>query len=145
MKKTALGLVLATFAGAAAAGDLAEPRYYESNDYSAQVFYRVDFGGERGYDQSLGLRLDNERAHAAGAPAMFQARFGAMGLDKLAVNGVDLRGAMVSSGQSGGGMFANLSIGQWIAIGYTALLFGVVATDALDEDEESSGTGTGGT
>jgi hypothetical protein len=141
MKKTALGLVLATFAGAAAAGDLAEPRNYESNDYSAQVFYRVDFGGERGYGQSLGLRFDNERAHAAGAPAMFQARFGEQGLDKLAVNGVDLRGAMLASNQSGGGMFANLSVGQWIAIGYTALLFGVVATDALDEDAASTGTG----
>ena len=85
MKRIALGLALATFAGAAAAGDLSEPRYYESNDYSAQVFYRVDFGGVRGHAQSVGLRLDSVRAEAAGAPSLLHVSFGQAGLDRLAV------------------------------------------------------------
>ena len=141
MKKTVLGLVLATFAGAAAAGDLAEPRYYESNDYSAQVFYRVEFGGTRGHAQSVGLRFDSVRAEAAGAPSLLQVRFGEQGLDRLAVNGLDLRGAMLASGQSGGGFFSSLNVAQWVAIGWTVALVTVSATGALDEDDPS---GTGG-
>lgn len=141
MKKMALGLVLATFAGAAAAGDLTEMRQYDAGDYSAQVYYRVDFGGVRGHDQSLGLRFDNERATAAGAPALFQARFGAQGLDRLAVSGVDLRGAMLSSNQSGGGFFSAMTPAQWIALGFTGLVFVAVAADASDSDGGSGGTG----
>jgi hypothetical protein len=144
MKRTALGLVLATFAGAAAAGDLSEPRYYESNDYSAQVFYRVDFGGDRGQAQSVGLRFDSVRAEAAGAPSLLQVRYGAQGLDKLAVNGLDLRGALVSSSQNGGGFFSSLTGAQWAALGFTVLVFGSVAADASD-DTEVNVSGTGGT
>jgi hypothetical protein len=144
--KAAMGLVLATFAGAAAAGDLSEPRYHESSDYSAQVYYRVDFGGVRGQAQSLGLRFDGVRAQAAGAPALFQASFSGHGLDRLAVNGVDLRGAMLSSGQkAGGGFFGSLSAAQWIALGFTVLVFGSVAAHATEgTDAPVSGTGTGG-
>src|SRR5690242_9755224 len=139
MKRTMLGLALAMFAGAAAAGDLSEPRYYESNDYSAQVFYRVEFGGTRGHAQSVGLRFDSVKAEAAGAPSLLQVRFGEQGLDRLAVSGVDLRGAMLASGQSEGGFMSQLGLSQWIALGWTAALLTVAATDALDDD--TSGTG----
>ena len=146
MKKTALGLALATFAGAAAAGDLSEPRYYESNDYSAQVYYRVDFGGDRGQAQSLGLRFDSVRAQAAGAPSLFAARFNGQGLDRLAVSGMDLRGAMLSSNQSEGGFFSSLTGTQWLALGFTAVVFGAVAADATEDstDVVDIGTGSGG-
>ena len=142
MKKTALGLVLAMFAGAAAAGDLSEQRY-DSNDYSAKVYYRVDFGGASGpATQSVGLRFDNERAHAAGAPAMLQARFGAQGLNTLALNGVDLRGAYLAANQAeGGGFFANLTVAQWVALGFTAVVLGVAVSEAVSDDEPST-TGT---
>ena len=138
MKKTALGLVLAMFAGAAAAGDLSQQRY-ESNDYSAQVYYRVDFGGSSGpAAQSVGLRFDNERAHAAGAPAVLAARFGAQGLNTLAVNGVDLRGAYLAANQAeGGGFFSNLTVAQWVALGFTGLVLGVAVSEAVSDDEPS--------
>jgi len=143
MKISALGLILATFAGAASAGDPAELRNYESNDYSARVYYRVDFGGNQREAQSVGLRFDNERAAARGAPALFQARIGEQGLDKLAVNGVDLRGAMLSSNQAaGGGFFSSLTAAQWIALGFTTVVFATVAYDAADDDP--TGTGSSG-
>jgi len=142
MKKTALGLVLATFAGAAAAGDLSEQRYYDSNDYSAQVYYRVDFGGSSGpAAQSVGLRFDNVRAQASGAPAMLQARFGAEGLNTLAVSGVDLRGAWIAANQSeGGGFFGNLSVAQWAALGFTGALVIFIASETV-ENNDSEFTG----
>ena len=142
-------LVLLGVAGTAAAGDLAEPRTYEADDYSAQVYYRLDFGGDRPNAQSVGLRFDNHRAAAAGAPALLAARFGAQGLDQLALNGVDLRGAMLSSNaKEGGGFFSSLSVGQWVAIGFSVIVFGSVASDAVDGSETDAnvgGTGTGGT
>lgn len=141
MKKIALGLVLATFAGAAAAGDLSEPRYYESNDYSAQVFYRVDFGGVRGHAQSVGLRLDSVRAEAAGAPSLLHVSFGQSGLDRLAVNGLDLRGVALAAGQSEGGFFASLTGAQWAALGFTVFVFANVAADASDDTTDVPGTG----
>ena len=138
---TAVAILLATFAGTASAGDLAEPRYYESNDYSAQVYYRLDFGGTAARAQSLGLRFDRVNAQAAGAPALFQASLGSQGLERVALNGFDLRGAMLASGQSEGGFFASLTTGQWIALGFTAVVFGTVAMDATDSDESSGGSG----
>jgi hypothetical protein len=141
-------IVLLGFAGTAAAGDLAEPRSYEANDYSAQVYYRLDFGGHGPRTQSLGLRFDNERAAAAGAPALLAARFGAQGMDQLKLNGVDLRGAMLSSNaKEGAGFWASLSVPQWIAIGFTALVFGSVASDAVDNQQppDGGGSGSGGT
>ena len=141
MTKTVLGLALAMFAGAAAAGDLSEPRYYESNDYSAQVYYRVDFGGVRSHAHSVGLRFDSVRAEAAGAPSLLQVRFGQAGLDKLAVNGVDLRGALISSGQSEGGFFASLNAAQWVALSYATGLILLGSSGALDDDSTASGTG----
>jgi hypothetical protein len=145
MKKTVLGLALTMFAGAAAAGDLAERRDYESGSFAAQVFYRVDFGGDhRGQAQSLGLRFDNERAAAAGAPSLLQARFGAQGLDQLKVSGIDLRGLNLAAGQSEEGFFASLTATQWVALAFTVVVFGTVAADAADEADEEP-TGTGGT
>lgn len=146
MKKFALGLMLAAFAGSAAAGDLAEPRYHESGDYSAQVYYRVDFGGDRGQAQSLGLRFDGVGAAAAGAPALFKASFTRDGLAELALGGLDLRGAMLSSNQSsGGGFFSKLTAAQWAALGFTVIVFGTVAIDATEStDVPVTGSGSGG-
>lgn len=145
MRISGLLVLLVTFCGAASAGDLAEPRTYEANDYSAQVYYRLDFGGSSRQSQSLGLRFDNERVAAAGAPALLAANFGEQGLARLAVNGVDLRGAMLSSNQSADdGFFSNLTWAQWIALGFTAIVFGTVVSDAADSDPDVDGTGSGG-
>jgi hypothetical protein len=144
MKNLALGLVLAASAGTAMAVDPADLRTYESNDYAARVYYRMDFSGDGRQMQSLGLRFDSERAMAHGAPSMFLASFGEAGLQQLAVSGVDFRGAMLSANQGGGGgsFFGSLSAGQWLALGFTGLVFTTVAIDASDdEDPETAGTG----
>lgn len=141
MKRLATGLLMATFSVAAAAGDLSEPRYYESDDYSAQVYYRVDFGGAAAQAQSLGLRFDRVNAQAAGAPALFQASLGSQGFDRVAINGVDLRGPMLAAGQSEGGFFGSLSLAQWAALGFTAVVFGSVAMDATESDNATQGSG----
>lgn len=146
MKKTVLGLALSTFAGAAAAGDLAEPRYHESNDFSAQVVYRVDFGANSDNAQSLGLRFDSVRAQAAGAPSLMHARFGAQGLDQLSLNGLDLRGMMLASNQSEGGIggfISSMTPVQWVGLGLTVVLAGAVLADVNGGDAEPV-TGTGG-
>ena len=142
MKRITLGLALAAFAGGAAAGDLAEPRYYESDDFSARAVYRVDFGGTRGYEQSLGLRLDSVRAEAAGAPALFSASFRGDGLAALSLTGVDLRGAALASNQSeGGGFFGSMTTAQLVALGVTVVTFGLVAIDVGDGESDAIGTG----
>lgn len=145
MRNTALGLLLAAFSGAAAAGDLIESRDdYASSDYAAQAYYRVDFGGTRQQVQSVGLRLDNRAAQSHGAPAMFQANFGSQGLDRLALNGVDLHGAMVAAGEGEGtGFFGSLSLSQIIALGATVLIAADVAADASDGNNDASPNGTG--
>lgn len=145
MRILALGLVLAAAAGAAAAGDLADAREYGATDYSAQVYYRLDFGGPQPQAQSLGLRFDNQRAAAAGAPAMLQARLGEQGLAQFSVNGLDLRGAMLSSNESSGdGFWSSLSVPQWIALGFSVLVVGQVVSDAAQADDEPVISGTGG-
>jgi hypothetical protein len=144
MKKMAWGLALAslTFTGAAAAGDLADRRDYEPGSYSAQLYYRVDFGANRGQAQSLGLRFDSERAAAAGAPSLMQARFGAHGIDRLTLSGMELRGPSVAANQTGGGFFSSLTATQWVALIFTTVVLGTVAIDATEEsDDEPSGTG----
>ena len=144
MKKMAWGLALASlgFASVAAAGDLAERRDYEPGSYSAQLYYRLDFGGHRGQAQSLGLRFDNERAAAAGAPSLMQARFGAHGIDRLTLSGMDLRGPNIAANQAGGGFFSSLTVTQWVALIFTTVVLGTVAIDATEEsDEEPSGSG----
>lgn len=137
MKNWALGLVLAASAGAAVASD-ADLRNYESNDYSARVYYRMDFAGNARPAQSFGLRLDNERAMAAGAPSLVQASFGELGLQKLAVSGVDFRAVSLANGVA----MSSFTPAQWLALGFTAVVFATVAVDATDsEDPETTGTG----
>lgn len=144
--KMLLGVLLATVAGSAAAGDLSEPRYYESNDYSAQVYYRLDFGGPSRHAQSVGLRFDSVRAEAAGAPSILQVRFGEQGLDRLALNGLDLRAAMLASGQTEGGMagwFSGLSTVELVGLAVVGVGFIAVGADVADEEDDSL-PGTGG-
>jgi len=138
MKNLALGLVLAASAGTAMASDPADLRTYESNDYAARVYYRMDFAGNGRPAQSFGLRLDNERAMANGAPSLVQASFGELGLQKLAVSGVDFRSVALANGID----FSSFTPIQWLAVGFTAVVFTAVAVDATDgEDPETAGTG----
>jgi len=133
--RSLVGIVLAGFVGAAAADD--------GNDYSARVFYSLDFGSQ-GQVQSMGLRFDNELAAERGAPALFQARFdGGSSLPVLSLQGVDVAGPAMAAGQSeGGGMFSGLTTAQWIGIAFTGLVFGTIVVEAADSSDTTvSGTG----
>ena len=142
--KAAMGLVLATFAGAAAAGDQYPQGYQDADGYSAQVSYRLEFGGQADATQHVELRLDRTRAQAWGAPSLLKLTLGAQGVERAAVAGLDLRRAAISAGQQEGtGFFGSLSPAQWVALGFTVIVFGTVAADAADTIEDPSGTGSG--
>jgi len=142
--RSLVGIVLAGFVGSAAAGDdtFADARYADGNDYSARLFYSLDFGSQ-GRVQSMGLRFDNERAAERGAPALFQARFDGGSLPVLSLQGVDVAGPAMAAGQSeGGGMFSGLTTAQWIGIAFTGLVFGTIVVEAADSSDTTvSGTG----
>lgn len=144
MRSLVVGAVLAGFVGSAAAGDnLADARYADGNDYSAKLFYAVDFGG-KGNAQSLGLRFDNELAASRGAPALFQASFdNNASLPTLSLQGVPVAGPALSAGQSAsGGFFANLSAAQIAGLVFTGLVFAGIVVEAADSDDTTtSGTG----
>ena len=143
MRKAVLGMVFAGFVGSAAAGELdrADSRYYDSSDYSAKVYYRLDFGGPKAHAQTLGLRFDNQLAESRGAPAVFLTSFDSSGAASVKLHGVDLRGAALAAGQSSGGFFASLTPAQWIGIGFTAIVFGTVVSEAAKSNNTSSGSG----
>ena len=151
MRKLGLGLFLAGFAGMAAAGDgTLDSQYADSNDYSAKLFYRMDFGGTAPGFQSVGLRFDNERAEQRGAPALFKASFstGSM-LPTLALQGVDVAGPVYGARADDGatvddGRFATLSTGQWIGVIFTGAVLGTILFESADGGGEPSPNGTGG-
>lgn len=144
MRSLVVGAVLAGFVGSAAAGDnLADARYADGNDYSAKLFYAVDFGG-KGNAQSLGLRFDNELAASRGAPALFQASFdNNASLPTLSLQGVPVAGPALAAGQTSGGFFANLSAGQIAGLVFTGLVFAGIVVEAADSDDEVTTSGTG--
>ena len=146
--RTLVGILLAGFVATAAAGGdtLADARYADGNDYSAKLFYSLNFGGTQGHSQAMGLRFDNEIAAARGAPALFQASFDGQGLPSVKLQGVDVAGPAMAAGQSegGGNPFAAFGMVEWVAFGATALIFTIVAVDVTDDEgEPARGTGSG--
>jgi hypothetical protein len=145
--RSLVGIVLAGFVGTAAAGDdtWADARYADGNDYSAKLFYSLDFGGDQGHAQSMGLRFDNVLAASRGAPALFQASFnGQAAVPSLKLQGVEVAGPAMAAGQSeGGGVFSNLTAAQWVGIAFTGLVFGSIVVEAADSDDEVPVTGSG--
>ena len=142
--RSLVGIALAGFVGSAAAGGdaFADARYADGNDYSAKVFYSLDFGSQ-GHAQSVGLRFDNERASERGAPALFQASFDGQAAPSVKLQGIDLTGPAMAAGQKeGAGPFAGFTTVQWVGFGLTVVLFGVVAADVTSGDDEPV-TGTG--
>ena len=112
MKNLALGVVLATMTGVAAAADPVELRDHQSDEYTPRL--------------------------------TLQTQFGEQGFGALTLNGVDLRGTnLATNAAEGGGFFSSLSLSQWIALGFTVGVFGIVAYDATDENNPT-GTGSSG-
>lgn len=152
MRKLGLGLFLAGFAGVAAAGDgTLDSAYADGNDYSAKLFYRMDFGGRTPGLQSVGLRFDNDRAEARGAPALFKTTFtSASPLPTFALQGVDIIGPVYATRQNDDdaslddGRLGWLTPGQWIGVTFTAVVFGAILFESADGGGEPSPNGTGG-
>ena len=146
MRSLVVGAVLAGFVGSAAAGGdtLADARYADGNDYSAKLFYAVDFGGKASA-QSLGLRFDNELAASRGAPALFQASFDNRAtLPTLSLQGVPVAGPALAAGQSSsGGFFANLSAAQIAGLVFTGIVFAGIVVEAADSEETTTGPVSG--
>lgn len=147
MQKLILGAALASVIGSAAAGPVDRTdSFYAGNDYSAKVYYRLDFGGASSGGQTLGLRFDNELANSRGAPAVFQLAFDGSGTPSARLYGLELRGPALSAGESGvGGFFSSLTGAQWVGLGFTALVFGVVVDTATkNNDTTTTASGSGG-
>lgn len=145
MRSLVVGAVLAGFVGSAAAGGdtLADARYADGNDYSAKLFYAVDFGG-KAHAQSLGLRFDNELAAARGAPALFQASFdNDARLPTLSLQGVPVAGPALAAGQNQGGFFANLSVAQIVGLVFTGVVFAGIVVEAADSEDTTTGPVSG--
>jgi hypothetical protein len=140
MRSLVLGLVLSGFVGTAAAGDTyADARYADGNDYSAKLFYAVDFGGTQPGSQSMGLRFDNERAASRGAPALFKASFDGQGTPTVRLQGVDVMGTMKLGAMEG---FSAAQIGGLV---FTGIIFAAIVVEAADSDDEvTTVSGTGG-
>lgn len=146
MRKLVWGAVLAGFVGSAGAADdsWADARYADGNDYSARVFYSMNFGGQQAGAHTMGLRFDSERASLRGAPALFQASLASHeAMPSVKLQGVEVAGPALAARQAeGGGMFSGLSVGQWIGLAFTGVVFGTIVVEAADnEDAATSGTG----
>lgn len=151
MRKLGLGLFLAGFAGMAAAGDgTLDSQYADGNDYSAKLFYRMEFGGTTPGFQSVGLRFDNERAEQRGAPALFKASFSTGStLPTFALQGVNVVGPVYAAGQNDeaeneDGRLGWLTPGQWVGVAFTTIVFGAIVFESADGGGEPSPNGTGG-
>ena len=135
MRKIILGSLLAGYVGAAAAGgvDAAGDRDL-GPDFSARAYYRLDFGGSAAHRQSVGLRFDNAFTERRDTPALFQASIDGSGVSRLTLRGLELHGSAVAADADGApgkkGFWWQLSTGQWIAVGFTAVVFIAAAGNA---------------
>lgn len=71
-----------------------------------------------------------------------QADFGSAGVDTVKFQGVDLAGTAnpALNAAEGGGLTGM----QWAGIAFTAVVFGVIALEAADGEEDPTGTGGSG-
>ena len=146
MRKIILGLALASYVGAAAAGELDRADAASSdNDYSATAYYRLDFGGPAASSQSVGLRFDDRLAAARRAPAAFQLSLDTSGVTSVQLRGVTLGGAALAAneGEQKKAWWQRLSVGEWIAIGFTGVVF-IAAVGQGGGNDNAGATGTGG-
>jgi hypothetical protein len=146
--RSLMAVVLAGLVGSAAAsGDEAwTASNADGNDYSARLFYSMNFGGPAAGAHAMGLRFDNDRAALRGAPALFQASLDSgQALPSLKLQGVEVAGPAVAAQQGeGGGMFSGLSFGQIAGLVFTGLVFTTIVVEASDDDETAAPSGTGG-
>jgi hypothetical protein len=148
MRAGILAAALLVVSGTAAAGDdvFDEARHYDSSDYAAQAFYRMDFGGVSGIAPRhvLGFRMDNERALHRGAPSLLKTEFDSAGASKILMNGVDLKGIALAASQSEGGLFAGMTIGEIATLSAVVVVLGIGTYNTVDEEDPEQPSGTGG-
>ncbi|HUR40470.1 MAG TPA: hypothetical protein VM240_04810 [Verrucomicrobiae bacterium] len=126
----ALALVLCPLT--AAASETLGPE--ATSEFSGRVVYRIEFGGVASKaDHGLNFRLQHSDLHTA----IVDTQLGAQGLQRFAVNGVDLTTVDPALGQAGKTRyFLNLTGIQWLGIGVATLaLVAVVAGSGGGGDE----------
>jgi hypothetical protein len=151
MRHWTLSLLLAGTMGTAAAGpldDRTDAGAYDASDFSAQVFYRVEFGGVADRAQRLGFRVDNERAAAYGAPSLFMTQLSGQGLEKLQLHGLELRNTLLARqnaevGEEG--FFASLTPVQWAGLFFSGGVLALLVASAADDNSDVAVGGSGGT
>lgn len=147
MRGWVLAVALLTVSGGAAAGDIYDDaRYYDSSDYAAQAYYRLDFGTSSQFQTRhvVGFRMDNERGMRLGLPSVVKTEFGSDGSQRLALNGMDLSGMLVANGVTGS-WWGDLTTGEIITVTAAVLAVGFGTAAALDDDSSGGTGGTGGT
>jgi len=149
MRGWVLAVAFLTVSGGAAAGDIYDDaRYYDSSDYAAQAYYRLDFGTTSQFQTRhvVGFRMDNERGMRLGLPSVVKTEFGSDGVNRIAMNGMDLTGLTLANGAAGN-WWGELTVGEWVTVGAAFLAVGFGTAAALDDDENNppaSGSGSGG-
>ena len=147
MRATVMGILLAGAVSTAAAGDYTYMgTRYAGNDYSAKLYYTLDFGGTQRHSQSVGLRLNNEGMALRGAPALFQVEYTGTGQPTVALQGLQLTRS-ASSNLIDVGATASWSAGEWFAVGLATVTIGGLGAAAVSDSNKDTPAvaGTGGT
>lgn len=138
-----LGLMVCSVAVSAEDSLLNDSRLYDSSDYSAQAYYRLNFG-QAGVAQSrhvLGFQTVNQRADAQGAPALFKAELNGSGLPQVSMNGVNVTRALLAAQQNDGNILGGLTLGERITIVVAIVIVGFGTYEATQNDPPATGAG----
>lgn len=120
MRTLVVSVLLTVWTAAAAAAELDGPDRADTSGYSARIYYRFDFGSRNAHAQSVGFRLDQDRAAARGMPAALQWSYAGPGATALTLNGIEIRDP--GAGAMRNNLFDALTPGEWIAVGGTAIV-----------------------
>ena len=143
MRKVILALTLSALSSTAFAAGVDETGLYrDASDYSAKVYYRLDFSSSGIGAHTVGLRFDN-RYTAPFQPDVLQARFTANAAPVVKLQGFAIRGHNLAAAQGEGGYeFWNwLSPMEWLAIGGTLVVTGAAISHNSGKDTPTTGTG----
>lgn len=149
MRKVIVGVALAGYVTCAAAAgvDELDARDVDTGAYSARAYYRLEFGGPVARSQSVGLRFDNGLTSRRDTPALLQVSLDSSGVSTLSLRGLQLGGPALAASEDDSdasnrkGFWARLSTGEWIALGFSAIVLAATVGQAAS----GGGGGVSGT
>jgi len=133
-------MVGVTVVTGASAGELDAP-YVETDAVTTQLVYEARFGGEAGLPaaRSFQLLVANEGQRLNGV-APFRAEFRA-DTGRFLVNGMDVERTLIARQEEGGLAGA---WGGWLPLAIIIGTAGLILVDGQDQDEPTTGSGSGG-